>query len=190
MSESQSSVSSAPMKPTVLLVDDDAPFCQRLARALTKRGYDFTNAASGAAGVSCAEQDSPELAVVNLRMPGDWGLRVVRELRRIDASTKIIVLTSYGSIAAALEAMRQGAAGYLQKPVTAEEVVWAFERVVGSETVLTTARSELSAAALSELHELQRVLATCGGDIVKAARQLGIHRRALERKLASTPSEE
>lgn len=112
--------------PTILIVDDDDRFRSRVAQAFAKRHYGVLAASSGAEALQLASRDSPELALVDLRMPGQWGLHVVRELLRVDPQTKVVVLTAYGSIATAIEAMRLGAAGYLQKPASIEEIERAF----------------------------------------------------------------
>src|SRR5438105_2021359 len=114
--------------PSLLLVDDDAVFRERLAQALSRRGYDVRTAESAADAVAAARADSPELAVVDLRMPNGSGLELVRDLKSIDAATRIVVLTGYGSIATATEAMRFGATHYLSKPATADEVIAAFRK--------------------------------------------------------------
>ncbi|HZO12331.1 MAG TPA: response regulator, partial [Polyangiaceae bacterium] len=103
-------------RESVLVVDDDDVFRERLARALREREYDVRTAANAEEATKAAEQDSPEMAVVDLRMPGSSGLELVRALKSIDASTKIVVLTGYGSIATAIDAVRLGATYYLAKP--------------------------------------------------------------------------
>jgi len=97
-----------PTRPTLLLVDDDVVFRERLARAFTDRGYEVRTAGDYEAAVTAARADSPEYAVVDLRMPGRSGLELTRELHAIDPATRIVVLTGYGSIATAIEAVRLG----------------------------------------------------------------------------------
>ena len=87
--------------PTMLLVDDDDVFRERLVRAMEQRGFEVRSAASADEAVRLARDDSPELAVVDLRMPGRSGLELVRDLKEIDPATKVVVLTGYGSIATA-----------------------------------------------------------------------------------------
>src|SRR5512144_2363171 len=99
--------------PSLLLVDDEEVFRERLARAFRERGYEVVTAGSGDQALAIARQESPELAVVDLRMPGRSGLELVRELHALDGSTRILVLTGYGSIATAVEAVRLGALNYV-----------------------------------------------------------------------------
>ena len=111
---------------TVLVVEDDESFRTMLVAALQRRGYDALGADSGEAAIELAQQDSPEMAVVDLRLPGMSGLDVVRDLKRIDPATAVVVLTGYGSIATALEAIRLGAVHYLTKPTDADRVLEAL----------------------------------------------------------------
>lgn len=179
-------------KPSILLVDDDQRLRSRMARAFDARGYDTQQAEGYEGAIAIASEESTELAVVDLRMPGKSGLDVVRELHRIDPATKIVVLTGYGSIATALEAVRLGATHYLTKPADVDEVIAAFERDRAdsrSTSSMTEGEApETPSLARVEWEHIQRVLTDCDGNITKAAERLGIHRRSLQRKLAKFPS--
>ncbi|KPK17169.1 MAG: chemotaxis protein CheY [Myxococcales bacterium SG8_38] len=178
-------------KPSILLVDDDARFRSRMARAFEERGYEVQQADGYDAAMRTAASDSTEYAVVDLRMPGKSGLEVVRELHHIDPSTKIVVLTGYGSIATALEAVRLGATHYLTKPADVDEVIAAFERTPGPEVPDAIRQGEAPqtpSLARVEWEHIQRVLTDCDGNITKAAERLGIHRRSLQRKLSKFPT--
>src|SRR5258705_11768336 len=115
-------------KPSILIVDDDETYRNRLARAFVDRGYDVRTAHDYDSAVAAATNDSPEFAVVDLKMPGKSGLELVQALREIDPSTKLVVLTGYGSIATAIDAVRLGATYYLSKPADADDIVAAFAR--------------------------------------------------------------
>lgn len=178
--------------PTFLVVDDDAVFRDRLARALQRRGHTVATAADADEAVERARQDSPERAIVDLRMPGRSGLELVSALLEIDPGTRVLVLTGYGSIPTAVEAIRRGACNYLQKPADADQILAAFEpghRVEGDAPA--TPGPELAEGTPSlarvEWEHLQRVLHDCGGNISEAARRLGMHRRSLQRKLWKNP---
>ncbi|MCC7415580.1 MAG: response regulator [Acidobacteria bacterium] len=171
--------------PTVLIVEDDERFRERLARALSARGCDVRAVASVDEAAAAAAQESPELAVVDLRLPSGSGLDVVRALHGIDPTTKIVVLTGYGSIATALESVRLGATHYLTKPVDADQVLAAFE---GRGSPQEPPSVEVPSLARVEWEHIQRVLADCDGNVSQAARLLGIHRRSLQRKLSKFPS--
>jgi two-component system response regulator RegA len=165
--------------PSFLVVDDDAPFRDRLARALERRGYVVSTAADADEAVARARQDSPERAIVDLRMPGRSGLDLVTSLLEIDPSTRVLVLTGYGSIPTAVEAIRRGACNYLQKPADADQILAAFEPGGVTEGTPSLARVEWE--------HLQRVLHDCGTNVSEAARRLGMHRRSLQRKLWKNP---
>jgi len=167
------------------LVEDDERFRERLGRALTARGCDVRAVASVDEALAAAQQESPELAVVDLKLPIGSGLDVVRGLHAIDPTTRIVVLTGYGSIATALESVKLGATHYLTKPVDADQVLAAFEgRAVpqGPPTV------GVPSLARVEWEHIQRILNDCDGNISQAARLLGIHRRSLQRKLSKFPT--
>jgi len=183
-------VSGAPIEgSSILLVEDDAPLRARLARAFRERGLAVREADGEARAVALAREESPELAVVDLRIADGEGLAVVRALKAIDPATNVVVLTGYGSIATALEAVRLGATHYLTKPADAEDLLAAFARAEGSASSPSDDRGAPAAPTLArvEWEHIQRVLADSSGNVSEAARRLGIHRRSLQRKLAKYP---
>jgi two-component system response regulator RegA len=167
---------------SLLIVDDDAPFRERLVRAMRDRGYDALGAADHSAALASASADSPELALVDLRLPGESGLAVVRDLKALDPATVVVVLTGYGSIATAVESVKLGAASYLTKPADADQIVAAFDGIQPGDG------TQVPSLARVEWEHIQRVLADCRGNVSHAARQLGIHRRSLQRKLSKNPA--
>ena len=156
-----------------------------LVGALERRGYDAHGVGDGAAALAHARNDSPEMAVVDLRLPEQSGLDVVRELKAIDPATAIVVLTGYGSIATALESVRLGAVHYLTKPTDADRILAAFERGLARGRAICP--SSTPSLARVEWEHIQRVLADCDGNVSEAARALGMHRRSLQRKLSKYP---
>ena len=174
---------SDPRKRSLLLVDDDDVFRTRLARALDARGFEVRAAADAEAGLALAQEDSAELAVVDLRLPGASGLELVKGLKAIDPTTEVVVLTGYGSISTAMEAVRCGAANYLTKPADADDVVRAFSGAPAE----APAVDQVPSLARVEWEHIQRVLLDCDGNVSQAARLLGIHRRSLQRKLGKRP---
>jgi len=174
-------------KPSILLVDDDEVFRNRLARAFTDRGYDVRAAHDYDSAMVSAQADSPEFAVVDLKMPGRGGLELVKALHDIDPATKTVVLTGYGSIATAIDAVRLGATYYLSKPADADDIVAAFAR--GEAPPLAPPDIDYKAPSLAraEWEHISRVLSDCGGSVSEAARRLGLHRRSLQRKLQKYP---
>jgi two-component system response regulator RegA len=166
----------------LLLVDDDETFRTRLARALGARGLDVTTASDAVFGLNEARRVPPDYAVVDLKMPGPSGLELVRELMALAPAIRVVVLTGYGSIASAVEALHRGAHHYLSKPADADEIIAALEGdapAAGPAPTPTLARAEWE--------HLSRILADCGGNVSEAARRLGITRRTLQLKLKKDP---
>jgi two-component system response regulator RegA len=176
--------------PSILIVDDDSTLRERLASAMRARGLDARTAGDYEEARRLARADPPELAVVDLRMPGPSGLELIRELKAIDPETKIVVLTAYGSIATTIDAMKLGAIYYLQKPADADDVLAAFQR--GSAPASTESVTEFSAPSLERVRweHINRVLNDCEGNVSEAARRLGLHRRSLQRMLQKYPPRE
>src|SRR5665647_1769310 len=177
-------------KTSILIVDDDEVYRNRLARAFVDRGYEVRTAQDYDSAVALATTDSPEFAVVDLKMPGKSGLELVKALVDIDPATKTVVLTGYGSIATAIDAVRLGATYYLSKPADADDIVGAFAR--GEAPPLEpplpdSGDYKAPSLARAEWKHINRVLSDAGGNISEAARRLGIHRRSLQRKLQKYP---
>jgi two-component system response regulator RegA len=170
--------------PTLLVVEDDDQLRERLVRAFCERGF----AAQGAASVVQALELSaavPEFAVVDLRIGNDSGLDVLRALLERDPATRVVILTGYGSIATAVEAVRLGAVHYLTKPADADQIVTALQR--GAEANAPAGLPETLSLARAEWEHINQVLVSVSGNISEAARRLGLHRRSLQRKLAKYP---
>jgi two-component system response regulator RegA len=170
---------------SLLLVDDDLIFCDVMRRALSRRGFRVTLAHGVNEALAYARAESPEYAVIDLKMPGDSGLHLITGLRSLSDGVRIVVLTGYASVATAVEAIKLGAIHYLAKPVDADEVVAAFGRAVGDASTPVPSRP-LSVDRL-EWEHIQRVLAENGGSVSATARTLGMHRRTLQRKLSKRP---
>lgn len=178
------------MRTKILVVDDDERFRSRLTKALASRGYDACEAGDAVAALDVARKQRPGRAIVDLRMPGKSGLDVVSELSVLDPEMQILVLTGYGSIATAVEAVRRGAIEYLSKPVDTEQILAVFERESDSHAAgqpVQTPGPTTPSLARVEWEHIQRILSDCGGNISEAARRLGIHRRSLQRKLGKLP---
>lgn len=170
---------------TFLVVDDDDIFCSVLARALERRGFDVAAARTVTEAQQLIARRRPELAVIDLRIGNDSGLTLVRQLSELTPPARSVVLTGYGSIATAVEAIKLGAVHYLTKPADAEEVIQAFARQAG-DVHAPVPGAPLSVGRL-EWEHIQRVLSDCAGNISEAARKLGMHRRTLQRKLHKRP---
>ncbi|MGF1632369.1 MAG: response regulator transcription factor [Phycisphaerae bacterium] len=169
----------------VLVVDDDSIFRERLIRALISRGMDSMGAGDAEEALSVARKTRPRRAVVDLKMPGMNGLDLVPLLVESVPGIRIVVLTGYGSIATAVEAVKRGAADYLTKPVDTDQIMAAL----GGKPIEISDDYDPDTPSLArvEWEHIQRTLSDCDGNISLAARKLGIHRRSLQRKLGRLP---
>jgi two-component system response regulator RegA len=170
---------------SLLIVDDDRSLRERLARAFTDRGLDVVHAGSHDEALAIARARTLDRAVVDLRMPGPGGLAVVEALLGLQPALQIVVVTGYGSIATAVEAMRLGAHDYLTKPAHADQILASFEASPSGD--VAEPAYEVPSLAKLEREHIERVLQECNGNVSKAARALGMHRRTLQYKLAKFP---
>jgi two-component system response regulator RegA len=174
--------------PRVLVVDDDDTYRTALGRAFERRGFEVLAAASVAEALELVARRTPDFASIDLRMPGASGLELVRRLTALHPNVRVVVLTGYGSIATAVEAVKLGAADYLTKPADANDLLRAF----GVSPVAPPGgggppAAEVPSLARVEWEHISRVVADCGGNISQAARLLRMQRRSLQRKLAKYP---
>jgi len=172
--------------PLLLLVEDDDVLRTRLARAFRSRGFDVRAAADSDAAARAAAEEPPELVVLDLRVAGGNGLDLIPQLLDSDPNTRIVVLTGYGSVATAVEAIRRGATHYLTKPADADDILAAFQKGLPQNVAETPTLQPMSLDRV-EWEHINRVLMDCAGNISEAARVLGIHRRSLQRKLSRYP---
>ena len=171
---------------SVLLVDDDDAFRERMARALRDRGFQVVTAADRPAALAAARAQAPDFAVVDMRMPDSSGQEVIEALGDVSARIQSIILTGYGSIASAVEAMHKGAVHYLSKPIDADELAATILKLDGEQEAAAIVDVTPSLAR-AEWEHIQRVLTDCGGNVSEAARRLGIARRTLQLKLKKDP---
>lgn len=172
---------------TILVVDDEELLRERMGRAFESRGLEAFLAANYDEAIAQARENGPELAVLDLRMPGRSGLELIPSLLELNPAMKIVILTGYGSIATALHAVRLGAVHYLVKPADADEILAAFDKDAENQGLEEKPDIQVPSLARIEREHIERVLDDCGGNITKAAKLLGIHRRSLQRKLAKYP---
>lgn len=169
---------------SIMLVDDSIVLRDRLALAFQQRGFRVAIASNFDEAVAVFRANPTDLAVLDLRMPGKPGLALLQELKTISPQTKVLILSGFGSIATAIDAIRLGATNFLPKPADAEDILTAFARG-GSDVELPESEESIPVPTLAqaEWEHIHRILADCGGNISEAARRLGIHRRSLQRKL-------
>ncbi|MGC8119832.1 response regulator transcription factor [Marinobacter sp. VGCF2001] len=162
-----------------LLIDDDAAFLEVLGRSLARQSIDCTPAHTRAEALTAGATNQFNRCVLDLNLAGESGLQLLPELLEQQASLEILVLTGYGSIATAVEAMRRGAVNYLCKPVTVSQLIHGFEPLEGAPQL----RTEPPSVEEMEWEHIQRVLNEHEGNISATARALNMHRRTLQRKL-------
>ena len=170
-----------PASRTLLIVDDDRAFLQRLARAMETRGFTVATAETVAEGKRLVEASPPAFAVIDLRLEDGHGLDVVEALREQRQDSKVIVLTGYGNIATAVTAVKLGAVDYLAKPADADQIYAALTSGPGEKAV--PPENPMSADRVRWEH-IQRVYELCGHNVSETARRLNMHRRTLQRILA------
>ncbi len=175
------------MDKTILLVDDEELFRERLEKAFSQRGFTVFTAGNFDEAVRVIGEEKPIMGVIDLKMPGKSGLELIAAAREINPDMQMVVLTGYGSIATATEAVRLGALYYLPKPADVDDILSAFAR--NPELNLEVDQDEFSAPSLAraEWEHINRVLTDCDGNISLAAKKLDLHRRTLQRKLQKYP---
>jgi two-component system response regulator RegA len=173
------------IRPTLLLVDDDVVSSEALSKALDARGFEVRVAHTARQASRLVEADRPQCAVIALKLPDASGLKLVSELIALDPHMRIVVLTAFPSIRTAVEAIKLGAADYLAKPASADQVVAALERGRGDDSVPIGKKPMSIHRAEWEL--ISQVLRENNGNISASARALSVDRRTLQRKLRKRP---
>ena len=166
---------------SLLIVDDDNPLRERLARAMEKKGFKVSQAESVKSGINYAKQQKTSFAVVDLRLGDGNGLEVVKEIQKTNSKSRIIMLTGYGNISTAVAAIKEGAIDYLAKPADADDV----ERALLADPDKKAAPPEnpMSADRVKWEH-IHRVFELCNRNVSETARRLKMHRRTLQRILS------
>ena len=173
--------SSLPEGKTILLVDDDQPWLTRLARAMERRGYIVSIADTVAEGLVLAKSVKPAYAVVDMRLQDGNGMDVIEAVQQANPEGRVIMLTGYGNITTAVEAVKKGAVDYLAKPADADEIEAALTADGASKP--KPPENPMSADRVRWEH-IQRVYELCDRNVSETARRLNMHRRTLQRILA------
>jgi two-component system response regulator RegA len=169
---------------SIMLVDDSIILRDRLAEAFEERGFRVLVAGTCDEAVEKFKLTPTDLAVVDLRMPGRSGLSLIQDIKQISPEVRVLILSGFGSIATAIDAIKLGAVNFLPKPADVDDILNAFKRG-GTEVEMPVSDEEIPVPTLAqaEWEHIHRVLADCGNNISEASRRLGIHRRSLQRKL-------
>jgi two-component system response regulator RegA len=166
---------------SLLIVDDDRPFRERLARAMQTRGFEVVIAETVREGIAIAKDRPPAFAVVDLKLEDGNGLDVVETLHETRPNARVVVLTGFGNIITAVAAVKFGALDYLPKPADADDIMGALLAAPGAKP--NPPENPMSADRVRWEH-IQRVYELCGHNVSETARRLNMHRRTLQRILA------
>ena len=166
---------------SLLIVDDDNPFRERLARAMEKKGFIVTQAEGVKKGINSVKIIKPAFAVIDLRLNDGNGLEVVKEIQNLNTNSRIIMLTGYGNISTAVAAIKQGAIDYLSKPADADDVEKAL--LADPDKKAQPPENPMSADRVKWEH-IHRVFELCNRNVSETARRLKMHRRTLQRILS------
>jgi len=166
---------------TLLIVDDDAPLRDRLARAMEKKGFQVAQAESVKQGINQIKNSPPAFAVIDLRLNDGSGLEVVKEIRNLKKNSRVIMLTGYGNIPTAVAAIKAGAIDYIPKPTDADDVENALLALPESKAI--PPKDPMSADRVKWEH-IHRVFELCNRNVSETARRLKMHRRTLQRILS------
>ena len=166
---------------SLLIVDDDNPFRERLARAMEKKGFVVTQAESVKKGIDSLKLTKPAFAVVDLRLNDGNGLEVVKEIQNLNTNSRIIMLTGYGNIPTAVAAIKHGAIDYLAKPADADDIEKAL--LADPKSKAQPPENPMTADRVKWEH-IHRVFELCNRNVSETARRLKMHRRTLQRILS------
>ena len=166
---------------SLLIVDDNNPFRERLARAMEKKGFVVTQAESVKKGIDSLQITKPAFAVIDLRLNDGNGLEVVKEIQSLNSNSRIIMLTGYGNIPTAVAAIKHGAIDYLAKPADADDVEKAL--LADPKSKAQPPENPMTADRVKWEH-IHRVFELCNRNVSETARRLKMHRRTLQRILS------
>jgi len=172
------------MAARLLIVDEDCPSLRQLSKAMAKRGFNPILANSVAEAIMVAASNPPAFAIVELRLPDGHGLNVVRRLCDTHPECRVIVLTSFGSIASAVAAVKIGAVDYLAKPATADQV---FAALLPVDEAKPPRPEKYMSPDRVRWEHINRIYELCDHNKCLTADKLNIHRRTLQRILSKEP---
>jgi two-component system response regulator RegA len=166
---------------TILVVDDDEGILRAYART-PRQDLTFLTAQNSASARDLARQHHPDLIIVDLQLGTESGLDLVHDLKAVEPNACVVVVSGYGSVDAAVRAMRAGADDVIEKPVTFREIM---HRLEGDDDEAST--FEPPTLQRAQWEHVQRVLADTNGNISMTARKLGVYRTTLRRWLGKSP---
>ena len=168
------------MNKSLLVVDDDLPFRERLSRSMEKKGFEVASADSFSSAVEIIEKQNYDFAIVDMRLTDGSGLELIKKLQIKSPRTKSLLLTGYGNIATAVAAIKSGAIDYLPKPAEVDQI---YDALTNSKEVLPPPPENPMTADRIRWEHIQRVFVQCNRNVSETARRLRMHRRTLQRIL-------
>ena len=114
----------------ILIIDDNETMREGLGATVRRMGHEAVLAASGAAGLAAFDKARPDFVITDLKMEGTGGLDVVKGVRERDSDCPVMIVTAFGTVETAVEAMRTGAFDFIQKPFAPEVVRLKVERAL------------------------------------------------------------
>ena len=168
------------MNKTLLVVDDDLPFRERLSRSMEKKGFKVNTAESFSLASEIIEINTYDYAIVDMRLADGSGLELIKKIQNKSPATKSLLLTGYGNIATAVAAIKTGAIDYLPKPAEVDQI---YDALTNSKEVLPPPPENPMTADRIRWEHIQRVFSQCNRNVSETARRLRMHRRTLQRIL-------
>ena len=168
------------MNKSLLVVDDDLPFRERLSRSMEKKGFEVDSADSFASALEIIEKQNYDYAIVDMRLTDGSGLELIKKMQIKSPGTKSLLLTGYGNIATAVAAIKSGAIDYLPKPAEVDQI---YDALTNSKEILPPPPENPMTADRIRWEHIQRVFVQCNRNVSETARRLRMHRRTLQRIL-------
>ena len=168
------------MNKSLIVVDDDLPFRERLSRSMEKRGFNVNSADSFLSAVEIIEKKNYDYAIVDMRLTDGSGLELIKKIQIKSPATKSLLLTGYGNIATAVAAIKSGAIDYLPKPAEVDQI---YDALTNSKEILPPPPENPMTADRIRWEHIQRVFVQCNRNVSETARRLRMHRRTLQRIL-------
>jgi len=170
----------------LLIIEDDQAFGQTLSRRFIQQGFECSLVTQAQDALGRCDEFKPSHILLDMKLASANGLHLIKPMREALPSVKMVLLTGYASIATAVEAMRLGADDYLAKPADTQMISKALLGTSDNNTSKDIVVDTMSPERV-EWEHIHQVLGTNDGNVSATARQLGMHRRTLQRKLQKKP---
>src|SRR5262245_13572605 len=150
----QEAPSAAPDAPTVLVVDDEPSNVASLEKIFQREGMRVLTAEGAKEALDLARAHRVQVVLTDLMMPGTSGLELLRALKQASPDTEIVMMTAYGTVETAVQAMREGAYDFVEKPLKRMNIVKSVKKAAERQSLVTENRSLKSEIARLTTHEI------------------------------------